>query len=213
MLYFNGSDAAVAAADPLMAQAGMFLAQHASARMNDGEQMLPLQNLSSSRGKQIDRYLLEQVLLSRDPSWHMFCMAVATCVKNVCLGVVPQFLWRGTRCDCGRSPPDGWRHESHEASCAGGACRACKPQRLCNQFRQEYGSVYRKRCAVEFSRCRYIQAGQGLQWQICFNCGQLQVAMDAGTVAGTSHMHFAMFSPEMQMGAILPQQASRQQLT
>ena len=67
MLYFNGSDAAVAVADTLLAQAGALLVQVVAARINEGEQVLPIDNLGQSRGKQIDRYRLENVLMERDP--------------------------------------------------------------------------------------------------------------------------------------------------
>ena len=81
---------------------------------------------------------------------------------------------------------------------------------------QEYGSSYRLRCSTEFSRCHYIQAGlaagflQVLSEPVVVR--RPEVAMDAGTVAGTSHMHFSIYSPEIQRGAILPQQAARSHL-
>ena len=39
-----------------------------------------------------------------------------------------------------------------------------------------------------------------------------QVLMDAGTVAGLKQMYFSMYSPDVERGAILPQQVPRRHL-
>ncbi|CAE7234851.1 unnamed protein product, partial [Symbiodinium sp. CCMP2456] len=64
MLYYHGADATTAVADQLLVRAGEALMQHAVFLMQQGQQMVAAP--TRSKWTQIDRYEIENLLLSLD---------------------------------------------------------------------------------------------------------------------------------------------------
>ena len=75
MLYFNGSDPTVAVADRLLEMAGSVLIQVMS-KLLAQEQLVQVTPPQASKGKQIDRYKVEEILLTLDSGQGALCVSV-----------------------------------------------------------------------------------------------------------------------------------------